>query len=163
MLEFQNKTALILGGSTGIGFATARLLLERGAAAILVGRDGAKLDAALAAFSGLGDVRAHRADITNPDARQDLAGVVGPVDLLVNAAGVFLPKPFLEHDEADYDRYLAINKGLFFLTQGVARGMIQRGTAGAIVNLGSMWARQAVEATPSSAYSMAKAGLHAMT
>jgi NAD(P)-dependent dehydrogenase (short-subunit alcohol dehydrogenase family) len=163
MSEFEGKTALILGGSTGMGLATARLLLERGAAAMLVGRDGAKLDQALSLLSGIGPVRAHRADITDPAARRGLAEAAGPVDLLVNAAGVFLPKPFLEHDEADYDRYLAINKGLFFLTQAVARGMVERGAAGAIVNLGSMWARQTVEATPSSAYSMAKAGLHAMT
>lgn len=82
---------------------------------------------------------------------------------LVNGAGVFAPKPFLEHTVDDYDRYHDINRGTFFLTQAVARAFAARGEGGAIVNIGSMWARQAVQATPSSAYSMAKAGLHALT
>lgn len=162
-MDFEGRTALVVGGSTGIGQATARLVLERGGAAILVGRDEAKLRAALDALSGGGPVRGERADITDRGDRERLIGALGVVDLLVNAAGVFLPKPFLDHDEADYERYLAINKGLFFVTQAVARGMAALGNGGAIVNVGSMWARQAVEATPSSAYSMAKAGLHAMT
>lgn len=161
--DFAGKTALILGGSTGIGLATASLVVARGGTAILVGRDAAKLDAAGQALSVGGAVRTERADITDRADRDRLAASLGGVDLLVNAAGVFLPKPFLEHEEADYDRYFAINKGLFFATQAVARGMAARGKGGAIVNVGSMWARQAVEATPSSAYSMAKAGLHAMT
>ncbi len=161
--DFEGKTALIIGGSTGIGQATARLVIERGGAAILAGRDETKLRAALDALPRGDAVRGERADITDRADRDRLIASLGPVDLLVNAAGVFLPKPFLEHDEVDYERYLAINKGLFFATQAVARGMVVRRTAGAIVNVGSMWARQAVEATPSSAYSMAKAGLHAMT
>jgi len=82
------------------------------------------------------------------------------VDLLANSAGVFFPKAFLEHTEKNYDRYMKLNKGTFFITQHVARKMVTRGQGGAIVNIGSMWAKQAVQATPSSAYSMAKAGLH---
>jgi NAD(P)-dependent dehydrogenase (short-subunit alcohol dehydrogenase family) len=84
-------------------------------------------------------------------------------DLLVNAAGVFYPKPFVEHDVSDYDHYMAINRAFFFITQAFARNLVRAGRPGAIVNIGSMWARQAVEATPSSAYSMAKAGLHSLT
>lgn len=91
--------------------------------------------------------------------RDDFSDVTG----LVNGAGVFQPKPFLEHTAADYDRYHDINRGTFFLTQAVAGAMIDHRKGGAIVNIGSMWARQAIQATASSAYSMAKAGLHAMT
>ena len=57
---------------------------------------------------------------------------------------------------------MAYNRAIFFITQAVARNMKQNG-GGTIVNIGSMWARQAIKATPSSAYSMAKAGLHALT
>ena len=81
---------------------------------------------------------------------------------MLNAAGYFSPKPFLEHDGADYDRYHDLNRSTFFVTQAVVRNMARHGD-GAIVNIGSMWARQAIKATPSSAYSMAKAGLHALT
>ena len=85
------------------------------------------------------------------------------IDLLVNSAGVFLPKPFLEHSEADYDQYMKLNKAFFFITQKVASNLVAKGKPGAIVNIGSMWAKQAIAATPSSAYSMAKAGLHSLT
>jgi NAD(P)-dependent dehydrogenase (short-subunit alcohol dehydrogenase family) len=68
----------------------------------------------------------------------------------------------LDHTESDYDKYHELNKSFFFITQAVAQTMVETG-GGSIVNVGSMWAKQAVEATPSSAYSMAKAGLHAFT
>lgn len=85
------------------------------------------------------------------------------IDLLVNAAGVFIPKPFLEHQDADYDQYMKLSKAFFFVTQKVAANLVAKGRPGAIVNIGSMWAKQAIAATPSSAYSMAKAGLHSLT
>jgi NAD(P)-dependent dehydrogenase (short-subunit alcohol dehydrogenase family) len=165
--DFAGKFALIVGGTSGIGKAVARLLLERGAASVIVaGRNVEKLHAAESELSAFGRVVGREVDITN---QTELARVLGEsgnqfdrVDLLVNAAGVFLPKPFLEHTMEDYDRYLELDRGIFFITQTVARGMAGR-VGGSIVNVGSMWARQAIEATPSSAYSMAKAGLHALT
>jgi NAD(P)-dependent dehydrogenase (short-subunit alcohol dehydrogenase family) len=63
---------------------------------------------------------------------------------------------------ADYDRYLGINRARFFITQTIVKNMRSR-NGGSIVNIGSMWAKPAAAATPSSAYSMAKAGLHAFT
>jgi NAD(P)-dependent dehydrogenase (short-subunit alcohol dehydrogenase family) len=81
---------------------------------------------------------------------------------LVNAAGYFSPKSFLDHTEADYDIYHSFNKAFFFITQAAAR-IMQENKGGAMVNIGSMWAKQAIKATPSSAYSMAKAGLHSLT
>nr|WP_245894183.1 SDR family oxidoreductase [Chamaesiphon polymorphus] len=63
----------------------------------------------------------------------------------------------------DYDLYLELNKATFFITQAIAQNMVNQKIEGAIVNVGSMWAKQAVKATPSSAYSMAKAGLHSLT
>jgi NAD(P)-dependent dehydrogenase (short-subunit alcohol dehydrogenase family) len=94
---------------------------------------------------------------------EQIASNLPQVHYLVNAAGVFLPKPFLDHSDTDYDRYLNLNHGTFFATQQVVRNMVQQKQGGAIVNVGSMWAHQAVLATPSSAYSMAKAGLHSLT
>ena len=63
---------------------------------------------------------------------------------MVNAAGFFIPKPFLEYDEPIYDSYMELNYALFFLTQTVVAGMIARGEGGSIVNIGSMWAHQAI-------------------
>ncbi|MCG8462142.1 MAG: SDR family oxidoreductase, partial [Holophagales bacterium] len=58
-------------------------------------------------------------------------------DQLVNAAGSFFPKPFLEHEGADYDKYLDLNRATFFVTQAASRNMALHG-GGAIVNIGSM-------------------------
>jgi NAD(P)-dependent dehydrogenase (short-subunit alcohol dehydrogenase family) len=85
------------------------------------------------------------------------------INLLVNAARVFYPKAFLEHTESDYEQYLSLNKAFFFITQKVVANLVASERPGAIVNIGSMWGKQAIAATPSSAYSMAKAGLHSLT
>jgi len=161
----SSPTALILGGSSGMGLATARRLLERSVGVHLVARDQRRLDAARESLAGGPAV-----ETTSLDLYDDLAvsafaeqlRVGPPIRYLVNAAGYFSPKPFLEHDRSDSDRYHDLNRATYFLTQATADNMRKAG-GGAIVNIGSMWARQAIAATPSSAYSMAKAGLHALT
>jgi NAD(P)-dependent dehydrogenase (short-subunit alcohol dehydrogenase family) len=165
--DFAGKSAVIVGGTSGIGMAVAQLLLRRGASSVTVaGRNVEKLNAAVGLLSVFGNATGWNIDITDKaellrELRESGTRFTS-VDLLVNAAGVFVPKPFLEQTIDDYDRYLELNRGIFFITQAVARGMALR-AGGSIVNIGSMWARQAVEATPSSSYSMAKAGLHALT
>lgn len=164
---FANQKLIMIGGTSGIGKAVARLVLEQGGAVVLVGSRQPKLLSAIDELSPLGKVFAEQANIANPD---DLRSLIERLNLdhanatlLVNSAGVFLPKPFLDHEEADYDLYLDLNKATFFITQAVAQNIVNHNAAGAIVNVGSMWAKQAVQATPSSAYSMAKAGLHSLT
>ncbi|MGF1569184.1 MAG: SDR family NAD(P)-dependent oxidoreductase [Nodosilinea sp.] len=165
--DFAGQTLIVIGGSSGIGKAAAEAVLKQGSKAVLVGKRGDRLDAAVAELSQFGAVTGERANIANPFDRDDLIARIhakySEATLLVNAAGVFLPKAFLEHTEADYDLYLELNKATFFITQAIAKNMADGGRGGAIVNVGSMWARQAVQATPSSAYSMAKAGLHSLT
>ena len=160
------REALIIGGSSGIGKAVAARLLDRGLAVTLVARDAQKLNSAMEEFSAQGQVNSRTVDLYDPDAVANLCNEIpaqsAPVNYLVNAAGTFLPTAFLDHTPEDYDRYLALNRSTFFLTQAAARNMKAHG-GGAIVNVGSMWAKQAIKATPSSAYSMAKAGLHALT
>ncbi|MBW4527920.1 MAG: SDR family oxidoreductase [Phormidium tanganyikae FI6-MK23] len=165
--DFKHKQALIIGGSSGIGQEIAKILLSHGASVTIVGRNLDKLQIAAADLQPLGNVQAWQSDISD---RQDTTQLVKriasnliDVNYLVNAAGVFLPQSFLDHTEVDYDRYLDLNRGTFLATQQVVRNLVQQKQGGAIVNIGSMWAHQAVLATPSSAYSMAKAGLHALT
>ncbi|MGO4488998.1 SDR family NAD(P)-dependent oxidoreductase [Microbacterium sp. 2RAF4] len=166
--DFRGDKLIVVGGSSGMGHAIADVVARGGGDIVLIGREEAKLSAAQAAIAAHGTVvSAIAADLTSRDdvqALQDaLAAEHSDANLLVNAAGVFAPKPFLEHTVADYDGYHDLNRSTFLVTQTVVRGMIAAGRGGSIVTLGSMWAHQAIAATPSSAYSMAKAGLHALT
>jgi len=158
MSEFKNKTALIIRGTSGIGHATAQTLLKGGATVHIVGRSTDKV-------ADAPNLIKHKIDITNADAVEELTLTINGLDNLdhlVNASGIFGPKPFLDHTKEDYDSYLDLNRGFFFITQAAAKKMKET-KGGAIVNVGSMWAKQAVKATPSSAYSMQKAGLHSLT
>ncbi len=158
MSKFNSKTALIVGGTSGIGKATVASLLAQGATVHVVGRSAGKM-------ADAPNLVKHVADITDRSEVRDLMKTIGGLtnlDYLVNASGIFGPKPFLEHTTSDYDSYLDLNRGFFFITQAAAKKMAETG-GGSIVNVGSMWAKQAVKATPSSAYSMQKAGLHSLT
>lgn len=166
MTNLTSKTALIIGGTSGIGFETAKQLVTQGIDTIIVGNKVDKLNAAVAQLSSLGHVSGFQANLYDAE---DLARLLKMIDAtdhhiahLVNAAGYFNPKPFLEHQVSDYDIYMELNKAIFVISQAAAKNMVKHG-GGSIVNIGSMWAKQAIKATPSSAYSMAKAGLHALT
>ncbi|MCV2352615.1 SDR family oxidoreductase [Paucibacter sp. B2R-40] len=164
---FTGRKLLVVGGSSGIGLETARLVLEQGGRVVLLGHRAEKLEAARRTLAELGEVTTLNADLSTDAGVDRLLQTLGTehpdIDLLVNAAGVFFPKPFLEHSHADYDQYMNLNRAFFFLTQKVVQNMVASGRKGAIVNIGSMWGKQAIQATPSSAYSMAKAGLHSLT
>lgn len=164
--SFKSKTALIIGGTSGIGKATAKLLLQHGATVYLVSKEQKSVDAAVQELKINGNVVGHKFNISVASDVNVLTSKIaldfGKIDCLVNASGIFGPKPFLDHTLEDYNSYLDLNRGFFFITQAVAKNMKTNG-GGAIVNVGSMWAKQAVKVTPSSAYSMQKAGLHSLT
>ena len=165
-MRFVEKVVAITGGGSGIGKETAARFVTEGAKVAINGRDAAKLEAAAREIDPSGkNVIISAGDIADPAtgaALVDLAvAKFGKLDILVNNAGVFNPKPFLELTEKDYDWYLdTILKGKFFTAQAAAKAMKDKG--GAIVQTGSMWAIQAIGATPSAAYSAANAGVHAM-
>jgi NAD(P)-dependent dehydrogenase (short-subunit alcohol dehydrogenase family) len=166
-MRFKGKVAIITGGSSGIGKETAKRLVAEGASVVLGGRDEAKLySAAKEMEAGMDQVRVLAGDIAKPATGAALVEEAerhfGGLDILVNNAGVFRPKPFIEVTEEEYDWFLdTILKGKFFLAQAAAKAMKKRG-GGAIVHTGAMWALQAIGATPSSAYSAANAGVHAL-
>jgi NAD(P)-dependent dehydrogenase (short-subunit alcohol dehydrogenase family) len=164
---FAGRKLVVIGGTSGIGLAIARRVVGEGGSAVVVGRGEPHIGDAVEALMPLGPAVGIAADITDAGQlaalRSELSAAHGDTTLLVNAAGVFAPKPFLDHTADDFDRYHGINRGTFLITQTLAARMVEHGRGGAVVNIGSMWAHQAIAATPSSAYSMAKAGLHSLT
>ncbi|TDG05797.1 SDR family oxidoreductase [Paraburkholderia guartelaensis] len=166
--DFTSRVAIVTGGGSGIGKEVAARLVKGGARVVIGGRDQAKLREAAAQIDASGaNVRIHAGDIALPataTALVDLATeAFGGVDILINNAGIFRPKAFLDVTETEYDGFLdTILKGKFFMAQAAAKAMLKRG-GGAIVQTGSLWALQAIGATPSAAYSAANAGVHALT
>jgi len=168
MSNSPKKRALIVGGSTGMGKATALRLARNGVDLTLVARNAEKLETAKQDVLNVSnvDVETVSVDLYDEAAVDAFIARINDdtrkIDYLVNAAGYFAPTPFFEHSKENYDQYNDLNKSFFFITQAVAQNMRANG-GGSIVSIGSMWAKQAIKATPSSAYSMAKAGIHSMT
>ncbi len=168
MQEFQNQVVAITGAGTGIGRAAALAFAQRGALLVLNGRreDVLRSTAEEIDPSGkrvaivAGDIGASATSTRVAAAARDR---MGGLDVLVNAAGIFKPQPFAATTDADLDGYLnTILRGTFYASRAALPLLEARG-GGAIVNVGSMWALQAIGATPSAAYSAAKAGVHALT
>ena len=164
---FAGQKLVVVGGSSGMGRQTAVDVVAAGGNAVVIGRDPAKVDDTVQTLKKNGSAQGIAADLTDREqverVRKQLADEHADATLLVNAAGIFIPQPFLQYDGASYDSYFELNRAIFFLTQTVAQGMVDRARGGSIVNIGSMWAHQAIGATPSSGYSAAKGGLHALT
>lgn len=165
----STQTALIIGGSSGMGLATAERLVQRNVKVILVGKQADKLAQAKLRLRDISPDAAVETKQLDLYSQSDVDALIteiermeAPIHYLLNAAGTFKPLAFLSHQVSDYQSYMSLNQASFFITQAVAKNMSKHG-GGAIVNIGSMWAKQAIKATPSSAYSMAKAGLHALT
>jgi NAD(P)-dependent dehydrogenase (short-subunit alcohol dehydrogenase family) len=163
---FKEKTALIIGGTSGMGKATARLLLQEGAKVIVASKTQESIQVTVSELANEGSIRGLQVDLTSPVSVADFIFKlqdIKEIHYLVNTSGIFRPKPFLEATVEEYDAYLDINRGFYLITQAVVRKMKESGKGGAIVNIGSYWAKQAIKGTPTSAYAMAKAGIHAFT
>ena len=166
--NFAGHKLVVVGGSSGIGRDTAADVVAGGGSAVIIGREQARVDETVASLSKDGPAYGITADLADrmqvSRVQQQLAADHADATLLVNAAGFVVPKPFLEHDGAFYDSYLELDRAIFFLTQTVVRGMVDRGRGGAIVNISSVAGGDlAFAALPVSAYSVAKAGLEALT
>jgi hypothetical protein len=157
------KVAMILGGTSGIGLQTAQELTTMGASVEVVGRSDHHIKETQKV---IGVSKVHKVDLYDWNQVEKFIAQIDRstdhIESYVNAAGTFVPLAFIDHRIVDYEKYMALNKAIFFITQAVVRNMRKNG-GGSIVNIGSMWAKQAVKATPSSAYSMAKAGIHSLT
>ncbi len=161
----RDRRALVTGGGSGIGLATGRLLVERGASVVLLDRD------ARAVASGADAIRARAvtADVRSP---VEVAGAIAEAtellgaspDLLVNAAGIYRFRPAVETSVEEWDEVLDTNlRGSWFVAREVARALLADGRTGSIVNISSTAGLVADREEPAVAYNASKAGVIAIT
>jgi len=141
MGRFDGWVVLVTGGSSGIGYATAKAFLEEGAKVAVTGRNATRLQRAEAELGRLGTVLAIRGDVAvAEDAKRMVTETVrklGPLDVLVNNAGIYLNKPIESFSEREYDEIMDVNmKGTFLCTKFAIPGMVKR-KRGTIVNVSS--------------------------
>jgi NAD(P)-dependent dehydrogenase (short-subunit alcohol dehydrogenase family) len=167
IVGLKNKVIVITGGGSGIGADAAQAFYSAGAKVVLNGRREDMLSQTAQQIDPTGNNIAYVVgDIGQAETSDRVASLAvekfGGVDILFNNAGVFQPKPFLEHTQTDLDRYLNLLRGYFLMSQAAIKVM-QKGDKGAIINIGSMWAFNAIAATPCSGSSTAKGGVHSLT
>jgi NAD(P)-dependent dehydrogenase (short-subunit alcohol dehydrogenase family) len=161
-LRFAGRVAVVTGAESGIGRATALRILAEG---------GSVLSADKSTFEPWPTGVAARVERVEVDVAADdaprlvleaLEARTWNPHILVNAAGILAIAPFLEVSREEWERVLSVNlRGVFFLTQAVARRMIETRTHGRIVNVSSV---HAVVSEPNAApYTASKGGLEAMT
>ena len=111
-IDLSGKTALVTGSTTGIGNAIARGLAASGAAVVLNGRTQAKVDAAVAALTKAlpaAKLTGIAADVSTEEGCKALAGALPEVDILINNAGIFEFKRFLDIPDDDWRRFFEVN------------------------------------------------------
>jgi NAD(P)-dependent dehydrogenase (short-subunit alcohol dehydrogenase family) len=140
--RLKGKSAIVTGASRGIGRATAERLAAEGAAVVVTGRDAAAQEEVAQAIRSVGGTAVTcAADLNDAAARERLVGValeqLGSIDVLVNNAAVNRVEPSLDVTPETWREILETNlSSVFFLSQLVARGMVERGS-GRIVNVAS--------------------------
>jgi NAD(P)-dependent dehydrogenase (short-subunit alcohol dehydrogenase family) len=159
------ERVLVTGASSGIGLGLVRRFLAEGSRVIANARDAAKLERVRAEL-GVGDrLIAVLGDIGVPETSRRLAEAatrVGGLDVLVNNAGIFGSKPFLESTEADLDGFLGTNlKGTFLVTRALLPLLLE--AKGSVVNIGTVLVDQPTASIPCAAAMCAKGGVHAFT
>jgi NAD(P)-dependent dehydrogenase (short-subunit alcohol dehydrogenase family) len=161
--DLSGRIAVVTGGASGIGMASARLLQEAGAEVAILDRDKDRAEAA-----GV-EVRARSfgVDVTRPEEVDEVRDTIvrewGRVDILVNSAGTVHNGPASDLGDADWQRILDVNlNGVFYCARAFGKAMLARQT-GAIVNISSICGTVAVYPQPQAAYNASKGAVDMLT
>ncbi|MEC5144113.1 SDR family oxidoreductase [Chitinophaga sp. 212800010-3] len=163
----SKQTIIVTGASSGIGEAIAKYFLERGDNVVINSATSEKLQQTYQRLGGGANLAMVAGNIKDKKTGEQLVATAiekfGAADVLVNNAGIFETRPFLEVDEAYLDRFLNTNlKGTFFTTQAVIPQMLkQRG--GVVINIGTPLVNKGIGGIPITAPMMSKAGVHSLT
>ncbi len=163
----NTKVVLITGASSGLGLGIAEAYLDVAANVVLNARNEEKLTAVAQNLGRTDQIAVVPGDIGLKAIGQRMVDAAverfGRVDVLVNNAGHFFPKPFADYTEEDLDGFLATHlKGTYFASQAAANQMRKQG-GGAIVNITTVLALRGVNAVPASAPVAAKGAMNAIT
>lgn len=163
----KKQTVIVTGASSGIGLETARYFLNLGDNVVINSQTAVKLEKVyheLGAAENLAMVAGNVSDKTTGEALVKTAlERFGSADVLINNAGIYENKPFLEVTEDYLDRFLSTNlKGTFFTTQAVIPQMIRQ-KDGVVINIGTPLVYHAIAQSPSTAPISSKGAIHALT
>ena len=166
-MSARTDRVIITGASSGIGLDAARRFLALGYRVLINARDPQKLERAREALGSPERVVAVAGAVGDPATGARLAEVAqaqfGGIDVLVNNAGIFAAKPFLETDEHELDAFYTTNvKGTFLVTRAIVPLLIAGG-GGAIINVGTVMVDQPTRGIPCAAAMASKGGVHALT
>ena len=160
------KTVVVTGASSGIGYAVAAAFVQEGSNVVLNGRNEQSLANAVKRIGRPDQVSVVASDMTDTDSIDEIIDAAirrfDRIDVLVNNAGTFHPKPFTDYTVDELDDYLGYLRGTFVLSQAAVRQMRRQGE-GAIVNIGTILTANGVNGLPSSAPIAAKGGITALT
>jgi len=173
LFSIEGKTALVTGGSSGLGLIMAKGLLENGARVIIASRSAEKCNRALSELEAFGDVVSVAADVTNAEQRLKLVETVserfGSLSILLNNAGANWGAKLEDYPDDGFEKVVSTNlNGVFSLTRDCVDLLAAAGSSGdpaRVINIGSMDGIHVpiVQRVPTFAYSASKAALHHLT
>ncbi|ETZ21144.1 SDR family NAD(P)-dependent oxidoreductase [Pedobacter sp. V48] len=163
----KKQTIIVTGASSGIGKEIARHFLKNGDNVVINSSTPEKLDQVYQELGGGENLAMVAGNVKDKSTGEQLLAIAlekfGAVDVLVNNAGIYETKPFLEVDEAYLDRFLNTNlKGTFFTTQAIIPQMLKQ-QGGVVINIGTPLVNHALGGGPSTAPMTSKGGIHALT
>jgi NAD(P)-dependent dehydrogenase (short-subunit alcohol dehydrogenase family) len=163
----KKQTIIITGASSGIGFGIAKYFLERGDNVVINSSDISKLNKAFEELGASENIALVAGNVSDKNTGIKLVEKAiekfGSADVLVNNAGIFETKPFLEVDEAYLDQFLNTNlKGTYFTTQAVIPQMLKQ-QDGVVINIGTPLVNHALGGAPATAPISSKGAIHALT